>query len=49
VPKEMRCPHCEAIVRLKSSSAKIQRIDDGTGTQHVVIRDSAGRIVHECN
>jgi hypothetical protein len=37
-----------AVVRVVSSPVKIERVADGTVTQHTVIRDGDGRIVHEC-
>jgi hypothetical protein len=46
---EIRCPQCDSIVSVESAPAKVERIDDGTGIRHVVIRDGTGRIVHECN
>ena len=43
------CPRCDTTIRVARSPARVQRLDDGTGIQHIVIRDNDHQILHECS
>ena len=45
----VRCPRCDAPIRVVHPPATVERLADGTGTQHVVIRDRDRQILHECS
>ncbi len=52
LPAERRtvaCPGCNTAIRVARPPARVERLDDGTGTRHIVIRDHDHRIVHECS
>lgn len=51
LPRDRRivpCPHCNTAIRVARPPARVERLDDGTGTRYIVIRDHDRRILHEC-
>jgi len=45
----VRCPRCDTALQVTNPPATIERLADGTGAQHIVIRDRDRRILHECS
>jgi hypothetical protein len=43
------CPCCDTALQVVRPPATVERLDDGTGTHHSVIRDRDRQILHECS